>query len=128
MLRQQYGSGNSCTGGIIILENNLEYIGVTSPLVSLTGKIESEIEIKRGREREKREREREREEERDRNGTLQRTKSSHVSSASGFIWSLMLQSLLLLLPFSFSFWFIRLLCFFFRCMVQCCMYQISYYP
>ena len=42
------------------MENNLEYIGVTSPLVSLTGKIESEIEIKRGRERE-RERERKKE-------------------------------------------------------------------
>ena len=53
MLHLQYGSGNSCTGGIIISEKNLEYIGVTSPLVLLIGKIESEIEGPRERERDK---------------------------------------------------------------------------
>ena len=43
---------------------------------------------------------------------LWRKKSSHVSSTSGFLWSLMLWSLLLLLlPISFSFRFIRLFSF-----------------
>ena len=77
-------------GGIIILEENLlKYIFILIPSSSTlhAWKVGWERERLRGRDRE-----REREREREGDGKWQIEKSSHVCSASGFLWSLMLNS------------------------------------